>query len=165
MRGVLLVALGLLACGKASDGDAAPAPEKAEKAAPAKAETHVADVNAVEVFGEPNAYTFAVTVASPDTGCDRYANWWEVVSEDGKLLYRRILRHSHVDDQPFTRDGGPIEIAADERVFVRAHMHPGGYGGAVMVGTAGSGFAATKDVPSFDAAIEKADPQPQGCDR
>jgi hypothetical protein len=163
MRGVLLVALGLLACGKASDGDAAPAPAKGEGSA--KAEAHVADVNAVEVSGEPNAYTFAVAVASPDTGCDRYANWWEVVSEDGVLLYRRILRHSHVDDQPFTRDGGPIEIAADKRVFVRAHMHPGGYGGVVMVGTAGSGFAVAKDVPSFDASIEKADPQPEGCDR
>jgi hypothetical protein len=161
MRGVLWVALGLLACGKASDGDAAPASEKVGP----QAEAHIADVNAVEVFGEPNAYTFAVTVASPDTGCDRYANWWEVVSEDGDLLYRRILRHSHVDDQPFTRDGGPIEIGADKRVFVRAHMHPGGYGGAVMVGTAASGFAVAKDVPSFDAAIEKADPQPQGCDR
>jgi hypothetical protein len=64
-------------------------------------------VVAVEVTGEPGARAFTVTVRSPDTGCERYADLWEVVSTDGDLRYRRVLAHSHVDEQPFTRSGGP----------------------------------------------------------
>lgn len=44
------------------------------------------------------------------------------MSTDGKLLYRRVLLHSHVDEQPFTRSGGPVPIQTDSVVWVRAHM-------------------------------------------
>ncbi len=157
MRPALLLGVSMLACGERA---ATTDERKAEPVA-----IHVADVKAVAVSGEPNAYTFAVTVQSPDTGCDRYANWWEVLGEDGRLLYRRILRHSHVDEQPFEREGGPVAIAADARVFVRAHLHPGGYGGAVMVGTPAGAFTVAEDPPAFDPKIESAEPQPKGCDR
>ena len=82
-----------------------------------------ADVIGVQVSGAPGAYQFNVTIKSPDTGCQQYADWWEVVSEDGRLLYRRVLLHSHVDEQPFTRSGGPVPIQADTVVWVRAHEH------------------------------------------
>ena len=124
----------------------------------------LADVVDVRAEGRRKGYRFYVTVRSPDTGCDRYADWWEVLAEDGSLLYRRILLHSHVDEQPFERNGGPVDIAADTRVYVRAHLHPGGYGGRVMVGTAADGF---REATDFDAAssagVEDEDPQPDGC--
>jgi hypothetical protein len=123
----------------------------------------VANVTGVAVSGGASNYTFAVTLESPDTGCDQYANWWEVLDEDGALLYRRILGHSHVDEQPFTRTGGPVEIAADQVVFVRAHMDPGGYGGEVFSGSASAGFERATNLPTIDAAVESADPQPTGC--
>ena len=156
MRPALLLASIAFACGEPAATTPEPQPQRAA--------THVADVKAVAITGEPNAYTFAVTVESPDTGCDRYANWWEVLGQDGAILYRRILRHSHVGEQPFERTGGPVPIAADTRVFVRAHLHPDGYGGAIMVGTPASGFAVANDPPAFAASIESADPQPLGCD-
>jgi hypothetical protein len=123
-----------------------------------------ADVGAVEVSGEPGAYRFLVSVRSPDEGCDRFARWWEVVSLDGRLLYRRILMHSHPDEQPFARAGGPVPIGRDEEVVVRAWMHPDGYGGAMLRGSVAAGFTAWGDAPpGFAADLAHAPPQPDVC--
>jgi hypothetical protein len=125
--------------------------------------SQLADVQSVQVSGEPSAYQFAVELASPDTGCEQYADWWEVVGQDGELLYRRILLHSHVDEQPFTRSGGPVEIEADEVVYVRAHMNTVGYGGAVMRGTVQGGFEPVEVEAGFGSDLERVPPQPEDC--
>ena len=101
-----------------------------------------ADVLRAAAQGKPGAYQLSVTVQSPDRNCEAYTNWWEVVSEDGKLLFRRVLMHSHPDEQPFTRPGGPVPISADTTVVVRAHFHPTGYGGAALRGSVAKGFTA-----------------------
>jgi len=80
-----------------------------------------ASVTNVTVTGSPGAYTFNVTIESSDLGCDQYADWWEVVRNDGSLAYRRILAHSHITEQPFTRSGGPVNVAENEFVTVRVH--------------------------------------------
>jgi hypothetical protein len=131
--------------------------------APAPAAEPHADVVRATARGRPGAYELAVSVRSPDRGCDAYANWWEVVSEDGKLLFRRVLMHSHPDEQPFTRPGGPVPIAADTTVVVRAHFHPTGYGGAALRGSVAAGFAPWTPPPGFAAELAKADPLPREC--
>ncbi|WP_156820094.1 hypothetical protein [Synechococcus sp. PCC 7336] len=123
----------------------------------------VADVLNVSVSGNPGSYTFSVTIASPDTGCDRYADWWEVLTPEGELLYRRVLLHSHVSEQPFARSGGPVAIAGDREVLVRAHMHPDGYGGQAMRGTSESEWEAVESAAEFAAVLEKQPPLPQNC--
>jgi hypothetical protein len=120
-------------------------------------------VTAVTVSGEPGAYRFTVTVASPDTGCTQYADWWEVLSEDGELLYRRVLQHSHVDEQPFTRSGGPVDVEAETTVIVRAHMSNGGYGGAALRGTPAEGLSAVVLEDGFAADVAEMSPLPEGC--
>ena len=122
-----------------------------------------ADVTGVEVRGDSARYTFSVTVRSPDTGCDRYADWWEVVSTDGALIYRRVLLHSHVDEQPFTRSGGPVAVGPDSTVLVRAHMSDAGYGGQALRGTPAGGFEPADLPPNFGADLGTAPPQPDGC--
>ena len=123
----------------------------------------VADVVAVAVSGTAGAYTFNVTVSSPDTGCDRYADWWEVLSADGSLLYRRTVLHSHVDEQPFARSGGPVPVAADADVIVRAHMSVGGYGGAAMRGQPDGGLVPVTLSEGFATDVESMEPQPPDC--
>jgi hypothetical protein len=130
---------------------------------PAETEAALADVLSVDVSGSPGNYQFAVEVSSPDQGCEQYANWWEVLGEDGTLLHRRILAHSHVNEQPFVRSSGPIDIQPDTRVIVRAHMFPGGYGGTALQGSVAAGFAAVELPPDFAAAVADEPPQPSGC--
>jgi hypothetical protein len=122
-----------------------------------------ADVHSVAVSGGEGAYQFSVEIRSPDTGCEQYADWWEVISQDGELIYRRILAHSHVTEQPFTRSGGPAAISPDEVVIVRAHMNNGGYGGIAFQGSVETGFEAIQLESDFAEGLEKADPLPSGC--
>ena len=122
-----------------------------------------ANVRSVNASGEEAAYRFSVEISSPDLGCEQYADWWEVIDEDGNLLYRRILAHSHVSEQPFTRSGGPIAIDADAIVWVRAHMHPHGYGGAAFKGSVNSGFQPAELLQDFASELEKTPPLPDGC--
>lgn len=139
-------------------GSAAPVPEDS----PADSALH-ADVEAVAVSGDAGAYSFAVTVRAPDIDCSQYANWWEVLSEDGELLFRRILWHSHASEQPVTRSGSPVAIEADQRVIVRAHLHPTGYGGEALAGTAASGFSPVTLEPGFAEGVEDEGEQATEC--
>lgn len=122
-----------------------------------------AAVTEVTVSGQPSAYQFSVTVNSPDTGCDQYADWWEVVSEEGELIYRRVLLHSHVDEQPFTRSGGAVVVEDDETVWVRVHMNHTGYSIQAMKGTVNQGFVATKAPDDFAERLSNKAPLPSGC--
>ena len=124
---------------------------------------NVADVLAVRPTGKPGAFDFAVEVASPDTGCDRYSDWWEVVSEEGELIYRRTLLHSHVNEQPFSRSGGPVSVDPDAVVIVRAHMYPEGYGGRAMKGSVEAGFVGWEAGSDFALDLAEAPPQPPEC--
>ncbi len=127
------------------------------------AQSQFANILSVQVTGNPGAYQFAVEIASPDTGCEQYADWWEVFSEDGQLLYRRILLHSHVNEQPFIRSGGPVDIHTDTAVYVRVHMNTVGYGGMLMKGTVQDGFKPADVEAGFGSGLERVPPQPEGC--
>ncbi|MGI9551354.1 MAG: hypothetical protein ACR2MT_09150 [Aurantibacter sp.] len=124
----------------------------------------MAEVTDVVISGDENVYNFSVTIKSPDTGCNQYADWWEVLDLEGKLIYRRILAHSHVNEQPFTRFGGPVEISKNLEVYVRAHMNNTGYGSQVFKGSVANGFAAQDLDIEFAKALEKTPPLPATCD-
>ncbi len=130
---------------------------------PADTNTPFADVTDVSFSGSEGRYTFRVEISSPDSGCDQYADWWEIVTEDGQLIYRRILLHSHVDEQPFTRGGGPVDISDETSVWIRAHMSNSGYGGQVFFGSINSGFEAMDHPDDFAMQLENEDPLPGDC--
>ena len=122
-----------------------------------------AKIVSVEVQGQPQNYTFNVGISSPDTGCNQYANWWEVLSEEGKLLYRRILAHSHVKEQPFERSGGPVAVSDTQVLIIRAHMNNSGYGTSVFKGSVKDGFKETQIEADFASNVKSQEPQPSGC--
>ncbi len=124
----------------------------------------VADVIGVSATGSDGAWTFAVTIRSDETGCDLYADWWELVTPEGDLVHRRILNHSHPDDQPFTRSSEePVDVVSTLELYARAHLAPGGYVGSVYGGTIDGGFSETPVTDGFAADLESVAPQPNGC--
>jgi len=129
----------------------------------ALADTSFANVTDVSVNGSDGRYTFQIEISSPDTGCNQYADWWEIVSEEGDLIYRRILLHSHVHEQPFTRGGGPADISANTNVWIRAHMNNSGFGGQVHFGSANNGFEAMDHPEDFALKLENEEPLPGDC--
>ncbi|SNS38707.1 hypothetical protein SAMN06265376_11359 [Dokdonia pacifica] len=122
-----------------------------------------ASIVSVVTSGNENEYTFQVGVLSPDTGCEQYADWWEVISEDGELLYRRILAHSHVNEQPFVRSGGGVAITAATVVIVRVHMNSSGYGMIGYKGSISQGFEEFEIAEGFASELETQTPLPDGC--
>lgn len=122
-----------------------------------------ASIVSVSSSGEAGNYTFNVGISSPDTGCAQYANWWEVITEDGTLIYRRILAHSHVNEQPFIRSGGAVSIAANQVVIIRAHMNTSGYGTTVYKGSVLNGFTENTLTPDFANQLASLEPLPTNC--
>ena len=99
----------------------------------------VVSVRAVE--DADGTWTFHVTVRHPDTGWEDYADGWDVVTPDGRVLkpdpdagFTRTLLHPHIDEQPFTRSQGSITVPQGvTRLRVRAHDLVDGWGGQEVV--------------------------------
>lgn len=75
------------------------------------------------------SWRFEVTVSHADTGWDHYADLWEVLAPDGRVLGRRVLAHPHVNEQPFTRSLSGVAIPEGlDRVEIRARDTVHGWG-------------------------------------
>jgi hypothetical protein len=83
-----------------------------------------ADVtNAKATRSADGTYRIEATIKSKDTGWDYYAERFEVIAPDGKILGTRVLLHPHEDEQPFTRDIDGVKIPSGvTEVKVRALM-------------------------------------------
>lgn len=74
-------------------------------------------------------YRFDVTLQHADSGWDHYADSWEVIAPNGRILGQRILYHPHVEEQPFTRSLSGVAIPAGvDQVEIRAHDKVHGQG-------------------------------------
>jgi hypothetical protein len=99
------------------------------------ANADVLHVRAVQTADD--TWTFHVTVRHPDTGWEDYADGWDVLTPDGKVIkpdpestFTRLLLHPHENEQPFIRSQSGIIIPPDvTQVRVRAHDLVDGYGG------------------------------------
>lgn len=79
-------------------------------------------------------WSFNVRLNHPDTGWEDYTDGWHVETLDGRILGVRILLHPHVNEMPFSRSQGGIQIPPDvTEVQVRSHDLVSGYGQETVV--------------------------------
>ena len=88
------------------------------------ASVFASDVEIVKVILTKNAGTWRadVTLNHADTGWKHYADAWRLVDEKGNEIAKRTLYHPHVNEQPFTRSLGSIQIPKNNKIiFIEAH--------------------------------------------
>ncbi len=74
-------------------------------------------------------YTISATIFHKDEGWKHYADKFEVLSADGRLIATRVLYHPHEDEQPFTRTVSNVAVPVGSTfVIIRAHDLVHGYG-------------------------------------
>ena len=65
----------------------------------------------VQVLANPGGtYAISVTMTHKDEGWSHYADAWDALDENGKVLATRVLYHPLVDEQPFTRSLSGVRI-------------------------------------------------------
>jgi hypothetical protein len=93
-----------------------------------------ADVVLAEASCRGEVCDFRVTVRHEDAGWKHYADGFEVLGQEGEVLGTRVLRHPHLDEQPFTRDLSGVKVPKEiTRVRIRAHDSVHGHGGEERV--------------------------------
>jgi hypothetical protein len=69
-----------------------------------------------------NNWSVNVTLQHKDSGWDHYADNWRIIDAKGNILGDRVLYHPHVEEQPFTRGLGSVNIPASlNKVYIEAH--------------------------------------------
>jgi hypothetical protein len=67
-------------------------------------------------------FSFSVTLKHGDMGLKHFADAWEVVAPDGKVLGARTLLHPHEHEEPLTRGLSGVKIPVGiNKVLIRAH--------------------------------------------
>ncbi len=91
-------------------------------------EVDVIDVQPTE--NSHGSWRFRVTLRHADEGWAHYADRWEILDQDGKILATRVLAHPLVNEQPFTRGLSSVRIPPGTRSLrIRGHDKMHGYGG------------------------------------
>jgi hypothetical protein len=94
----------------------------------------LADVLSATADCSSSVCTFSVTVQHTDEGWNHYADAWEVVAPDGRVLATRVLEHPHVQEQPFTRELRGVAVPSEiKSVRIRARDSVHGFGGREVV--------------------------------
>jgi hypothetical protein len=100
-------------------------------AQPSISQAHVHEVRLALLV---DGWAVALTVGHEDSGWDHYADWWRITDSSGRELARRVLRHPHIGEQPFTRSLTAVQLPPESGPFVvQAHCSVHGTGGRVVV--------------------------------
>jgi len=92
-----------------------------------------ATIEAAKATQSGDTWHFDVTLSHPDTGWDHYADGWRILALDGTVLGTRVLHHPHVNEQPFTRSLGGVNIPEGmKQVQIQARDNLDGWAGELV---------------------------------
>jgi hypothetical protein len=130
----VLALLLMTACGSAEPANTTSSqPPTISPSSPAAGGAGCADVVAATIESAGSEFTISATVSSADTGWDKYADLWEVRTQDGKVIGERVLAHPHVNEQPFTRSLSGVAIPDGEsQIVIAARDSVAGFCGATF---------------------------------
>jgi hypothetical protein len=141
----------------------------------------------LKVDAKPEAagsYQVTVILQSPEQDCDDYADWWEVLSEDGSLLGRHLLEEPQGFEKPFESQAVVSVEDPNQVLIIRAHFSSdmdetfanydnelilvdeipsSKYPNQAMKGSIETGFKSVRIPRRFAAKVERQDPQPGPC--
>jgi len=67
-------------------------------------------------------YSISASIYHKDDGWSHYADKFDVLSPNGKVIATRVLYHPHVDEQPFTRSIADVQVPIGvTELTIRAH--------------------------------------------
>lgn len=98
--------------------------------AAAAGEADVVDAK-IAALGE-RRFRIDATVLHKDAGWDHYADRWDVLAADGRILGTRELAHPHENEQPFTRSLTLTLPEGISVVMLRANDSVHGLGGNIF---------------------------------
>jgi len=92
-------------------------------ALPAAAVAGKASVLDATVIANANGtYSVSASVFHKDEGWAHYADQFDVLTTQGQTIATRVLYHPHVNEQPFTRSIGNVQVPIGEtEIVIRAH--------------------------------------------
>ena len=75
------------------------------------------------VTANPNGtYGISATVFHKDDGWSHYADKFDILTPDNRVIATRVLYHPHVGEQPFTRSIGNVQVPVGiTEIVIRAH--------------------------------------------
>ena len=82
-------------------------------------EVTVVDVS-IKSTGQ-HRYYISTTLKHADAGWDHYADRWDVLDSNGKMIGQRVLHHPHVNEQPFTRSLSLTMPDHIKQITIRGH--------------------------------------------
>jgi hypothetical protein len=87
-------------------------------------------ITAVHAAQGSDDWRFDVTLSHPDSGWEHYADGWRVLDMEGNEIGLRVLAHPHVNEQPFTRSLGGVQISQGaSQVQIEARCSVDGWSG------------------------------------
>lgn len=130
-----------------------------------------ADVVDVEIACRPapgnrpqSICQLTVAVQHADAGWDHFANRFEVVGPKGGVLGTRVLRHPHVEEQPFRRSLARVRIPHSVgSVTIRAHDLVHELGGAEQIVKVP--HAGVKSTAAKEGAAKEGEATREGADK
>jgi len=79
-------------------------------------------LDATVIANANGTYGVSASIFHKDEGWSHYADKFDVLTPNGKVIGTRVLYHPHVNEQPFTRTLGSVQVPVGvTEIIVRAH--------------------------------------------